>query len=226
MLTQAMLSASFAESPGHLRAIVVPHAGYRHCIQTSVHAFAQVKPDLYDRVFVLGPSHRISIECCTIAEADRAETPFGEIPFDMPVVHGLVDRFPDLFAKLDAETAAIEHSLEMEFPLLKFVFKEKAFRMAPIMVGRIGFDKCREVAAALSPFADERTLFVISSDFCHWGTASITRTSRMCPVKCTRRLKGSTDWRQKRYQPATRRLSSSISMRHGTQYAAGGRSSS
>jgi AmmeMemoRadiSam system protein B len=164
-----MSQVHITDQPGLVRAIIVPHAGYRHCIQTSLHAFAQVKPDLYDRVFVLGPSHRVRIRCCTIADADCAESPYGEIPFDSQVVAELVGSFPRLFEKLDLKTAEIEHSLEMEFPILKFIFREKTFQMIPIMIGGIDFEKCGEVAAALSAYADRRTLFVISSDFCHWG---------------------------------------------------------
>jgi AmmeMemoRadiSam system protein B len=132
-------------------------------------AFSQIKPDLYDRVFVLGPSHGTPIPCCTIAAATTAETPFGEIPFDTAAAETLVRDFPSLFTRLDIETAAVEHSLEMEFPLLKFVFGDKRFKIVPIMVGCIGPARCRDVADALAQFVEPRTLFVISSDFCHWG---------------------------------------------------------
>ena len=39
------------------------------------------------------------------------------------------------------------------------------------MVGSLSYQSCKEVAEALSQYADDpRTLFVISSDFCHWGS--------------------------------------------------------
>lgn len=38
------------------------------------------------------------------------------------------------------------------------------------MVGQIPSDKFSDYAKALLPlFLDDRTLFVVSSDFCHWG---------------------------------------------------------
>ncbi|OHT12309.1 Protein MEMO1 [Tritrichomonas foetus] len=169
-LLQSKLSeVKFKAEPGRLRAIIVPHAGYRFCVFTSLHAFAQIDPNQFDRVVVMGPSHRVRINCCTIADAKAAETPFGPIPFNMEMVTSLLTNHPSLFEKLDIDTAEIEHSLEMEFPLLKFIFKDKDFSIVPIMVGHVGYQKCAEIAAALEPFADERTLFVISSDFCHWG---------------------------------------------------------
>jgi AmmeMemoRadiSam system protein B len=169
MLADAASRVQAAPSAGLVRAIVVPHAGYRYCVQTSMHAFAQLRPELYDRVFVLGPSHSTPIACCTIADATSAESPLGPIPFDTDAVAALLAEHPKLFEKLDRRTAEIEHSLEMEFPLLKFVFQAAPFKIVPIMVGSIGPAKCCEVAAALKKFAEPRTLFVISSDFCHWG---------------------------------------------------------
>jgi AmmeMemoRadiSam system protein B len=158
------------QAPGLVRAIIVPHAGYTYCVETSLHAFAQVDPSLYDRVVVLGPSHRVPISCCTIADGTTAECCYGNIPFDMEMVEALVKNHRDMFVKLALREAEIEHSLEMEFPLLKFVFGDKPFKIVPIMVGSIGAAKSAQVAAALEPFADPRTLFVISSDFCHWGS--------------------------------------------------------
>jgi AmmeMemoRadiSam system protein B len=158
-----------ATAPGLVRAIIVPHAGYTYCLETSLHAFAQVDPSLYDRVVVIGPSHQVPINCCTIANANTAECPLGNLPFDTAMVDTLINNHPNLFAKLALRQAELEHSLEMEFPILKFIFKEKPFTIVPIMVGSIGAEKSAEVAAALRPFADQRTLFVISSDFCHWG---------------------------------------------------------
>ena len=42
--------------------------------------------------------------------------------------------------------------------------------MVPLMVGKIPNDKYHEYAKLLLPlFKDEKTVFVVSSDFCHWG---------------------------------------------------------
>ena len=169
MLDDALRSAKFTPGAGTVRAIVVPHAGYRYCVKTSMHAFAQIDPALYDKVIVLGPSHRVAIRCCTIADAKVAECPLGNIEFDAGIVSTLLSKHGDLFEKLDLETAELEHSLEMEFPLLRYIFKDKKFTIVPIMCGRMSPEKAAAVASALGEVTDDRTLLVISSDFCHWG---------------------------------------------------------
>jgi AmmeMemoRadiSam system protein B len=174
---QSQLEAAFsratvdANAQGTVRAIVVPHAGYRYCVGTAAYAFKSVNPTLYDRVIILGPSHRLYVDRCTIADADSFETPFGPIPFDLQASAQLVSQFPQFFKRLDRRTAEKEHSLEMECPLLKWVFKERPFTVIPIMVGAVSEPATRGIAAALAPLlSGGRTLLVVSSDFCHWGS--------------------------------------------------------
>ena len=43
-------------------------------------------------------------------------------------------------------------------------------KLVPLMVGQIPNDKFEKYAELLMPyFLDEKTLFIVSSDFCHWG---------------------------------------------------------
>lgn len=44
--------------------------------------------------------------------------------------------------------------------------------MVPIVVGSISHAKAKKFGKILTPyFKDEKTLFIISSDFCHWGNS-------------------------------------------------------
>jgi MEMO1 family protein len=59
----------------------------------------------------------------------------------------------------------------MHLPYIKKVFGDKEFSLVPLMVGDLPLDKVSDYARALLPlFKDERTLFIVSSDFCHWGS--------------------------------------------------------
>ena len=67
-----------------------------------------------------------------------------------------------------------EHSLELHLPYIQKCFKDAGktdVKLVPLMVGKIPADKYHEYAKLLLPlFSDERTIFIISSDFCHWGS--------------------------------------------------------
>ena len=70
-----------------------------------------------------------------------------------------------------------EHSLEMHIPYVRKAFESRMgsqndIKIVPLMVGQLEKESFREYAQELLPyFLDEKTLFVVSSDFCHWGKA-------------------------------------------------------
>lgn len=48
--------------------------------------------------------------------------------------------------------------------------KKKEFQLIPILVGSLDSSKFEKFGQLLAPYlCNERTLFVVSSDFCHWG---------------------------------------------------------
>lgn len=63
-----------------------------------------------------------------------------------------------------------EHSLELHLPFVQRVFGSHPFKIVPIIVGSISYKKEQMYGKLLSEYInDDETLFVISSDFCHWG---------------------------------------------------------
>ena len=58
----------------------------------------------------------------------------------------------------------------MELPFLKYIFDKKEFSIIPIIVGDNNYETNKKIAEILYElYEDKNTLFVISSDFCHWG---------------------------------------------------------
>lgn len=65
-----------------------------------------------------------------------------------------------------------EHSLEMHLPYIAKVMQSKKgmFTIVPVMVGATSYQRQEEYGKIFSTYlADPENLFVISSDFCHWG---------------------------------------------------------
>jgi AmmeMemoRadiSam system protein B len=62
-----------------------------------------------------------------------------------------------------------EHSLEMQYPFIKKLLPE--CMVVPIMVGQLGSpEAAKEYADVIAPLlAQDDTIVVVSSDFCHWG---------------------------------------------------------
>lgn len=72
---------------------------------------------------------------------------------------------------MNRKTDEAEHSLEMHIPYIKLVFGDHPFKLVPIMVGNLSQKSEQEFGEKLAPYLDnDDNLFVISSDFCHWGS--------------------------------------------------------
>jgi MEMO1 family protein len=64
-----------------------------------------------------------------------------------------------------------EHSLELHMPYLMEVMKGHKFSLVSIMVGALTPDGEALYGEILAPYLeDPENFFIISSDFCHWGS--------------------------------------------------------
>ena len=162
-----------------LRAIIGPHAGYRYSGPTAAHAYINLKARVadFDRVVLLGPSHKVYLDFVATTTCDEWATPLGNLKIDKETVEKLCENSDEKvgvnFSKVALKYEENEHSLEMHLPFIKKVFSDEGkpdVKLVPLMVGEIEKSKYKSYAKALLPlFKDERTVFVISTDFCHWG---------------------------------------------------------
>ena len=163
------LSSSKKLKKAFVKSILVPHAGYRFCGQIMAQSFINIEPDNYNRVVILGPSHHEYFQGCGLTSFDKFDTPFGVINIDVKYIKKLLKK-SDLFFEVDRTVDIKEHSIEMELPFLKYIFKDKELNIIPIIVGDNDFGTNKKIGEALYElYEDKNTLFIISSDFCHWG---------------------------------------------------------
>ena len=159
---------NISEKSQFLKSVIVPHAGYYYCGPTAGKAFINIRPENYSRVVVLGPSHHEYFQGCGVTPFSTFETPFGNVDVDTKTCAELLSN--DFYFKLPQSVDVKEHSIEMEMPFLKYIFGEKEFSIVPIMVGFTNLEVNRKIGETLYKlYEDPKTLFVISSDFCHWG---------------------------------------------------------
>lgn len=158
------------DTQDRLKSIIVPHAGYCYSAPTAAKAFINIDPDKYNRVVVLGPSHHEYFRGCGLTPFDSFQTPFGNIKVDTATNAKLLNDSCKSFFTLPEAIDEEEHSIELEIPFLKLLYNKKDFSLLPIMVGDTSLANNRKIGEALFDlYKDPNTLFVISSDFCHWG---------------------------------------------------------
>ncbi|KAG7099259.1 hypothetical protein E1B28_001122 [Marasmius oreades] len=151
------------------KAIIAPHAGYSYSGPVAAWAYKAIDTSGIRRVFILGPSHHVYLDGCALSSCTDYATPIGDLPLDVETILELKET--GKFATFDLEDDEAEHSLEMHLPYIRKVFEGKDIKIVPIIVGAISVEKESNFGTLLAPYlARSDTLFVISSDFCHWGT--------------------------------------------------------
>ncbi|KAF1781758.1 MEMO1 family [Phytophthora cactorum] len=157
------------EKQPSIRAIIGPHAGFRYSGPTAAYAYHHLLDlDRIKRVFILGPSHHFYLRGCAVSTAHEYETPLGNITIDHEVNEKLVDS--GKFATMSMDVDEDEHSIEMHLPFIYKVMNGRKFTAVPILVGNTKSKMDEGYGKILAPYLEnDENLFVISSDFCHWG---------------------------------------------------------
>ena len=118
---------------------------------------------------ILGPSHYEYFKGCALTSFEKFESPFGNVNVDTTTIKNLLVDSKNFFS-FPQSSDVQEHSIEMEIPFLKYIFGKKPFSIVPIVIGDGNLKKNVELGKCLYDlYEDKKTLFVISSDFCHWG---------------------------------------------------------
>lgn len=65
-----------------------------------------------------------------------------------------------------------EHSLELHFPFIAYFLTNPRLKLVPIIVGNLTQKDVDYYSKALKKYFDDpKTVFCVSTDFCHWGSS-------------------------------------------------------
>ncbi|KAJ2414685.1 hypothetical protein GGI10_002218 [Coemansia sp. RSA 2530] len=156
-----------------VRAIIGPHAGLSYSGATAAYAYKSINTSGIRRVFILGPSHHVFLRRCAFSQCTEYETPLGRIQVDREAISELQRKGQGAWESMGVSVDEDEHSLEMHLPYIYKTFEHciDGIRLVPILVGNLSFEREQAFGALLAEYLEsEENLFVISSDFCHWGS--------------------------------------------------------
>lgn len=152
-----------------MRAIIVPHAGYRYSGAVAASAYARIRDqrNAIHRVVILGPSHYLPFNGLAISGVATFSTPLGDVLVDakgaekalaFSQVHLLNEAFED------------EHAVEVQLPFLQETLGK--FSIVPLLTGDATPDEAAEVLEALW---EGGTLIIVSSDLSHFHSERMAR---------------------------------------------------
>jgi AmmeMemoRadiSam system protein B len=147
----------------HIRAVIVPHAGWVYSGAIAAHAFAAVAAERPpETVLLLGVNHRGRGARAALSAATWM-TPIGPVPTDLE----LLARLTSGVLEVDEGAHAQEHSLEVELPWLQYVLPTP--RIVALSVTFASLRSLREVAAVVRRAIQGRdVLLLASTDFSHY----------------------------------------------------------
>lgn len=161
-----------AEPPkikGRLAAVVSPHAGYIYSGPVAAFGYKLLNKGEFDRILIIGPSHRAYFRGVALYGEGGFETPLGIVETDSGLTASLIGMCPAVIKSVP-DAHAQEHSIEIQLPFLQVVLGD--FRFVPILMGDQSRSTCEALAGAVysvvSDVSDGKTLIVASSDLSHY----------------------------------------------------------
>ncbi len=159
-------SAGAAQGGGHVQAVILPHAGYVYSGKTAARTLKTASGGKYSKAVVISPSHMFPFEGIVSSSFKAYRTPLGSISVDTETVGKLLSSDTSYISEM-TEAHVPEHSLEVELPFLQVLFPE--ISIIPFICGQITAESADEIAGALAGLVVPDILWVISSDFTHYG---------------------------------------------------------
>jgi AmmeMemoRadiSam system protein B len=156
----------------HVRACLVPHAGYIYSGGVAGAVFSRIF--LPNKIIVVGVRHAPPGADLAILSEGAWRTPLGDVPLDGWLAQKLMQYCPEL--QEDSVAHRREHSLEVEIPFLQVL--DPGFAFVPVAVGTLRFADLRELGNALARVLQEsreEILIVTSSDMNHYEDDETTR---------------------------------------------------
>jgi AmmeMemoRadiSam system protein B len=169
--SSAAASSESSENAHSIRAIIGPHAGYAYSGETAAYAYKfLLKMEGIKRIFILGPSHHFYLTKCALSKCDVYETPLGHLALDKDCIAELksIGEFDDMPVNIDED----EHSIEMHLPYVVKCLKASRSdaKIVPVLVGSLSEEKQQRYGEIFAKHLKSNdTVFIVSSDFCHWG---------------------------------------------------------
>jgi len=147
---------------------VVPHAGYVYSGSTAGKLLGLLREEAPGRIILLAPNHRVGLDSIALSGAWAYATPLGTVAVDQAAIRQLAK---NKSFTINDSAHAEEHAIEIQLPLIQRTWPDAIPRIVPVLVPALSPDQRLEAANALAELATDDTLFLVSTDFTHFGAS-------------------------------------------------------
>ncbi len=148
-----------------LKALVVPHAGYKYSGSVAGEGFSRINK-CYNKVFVLGSSHKKAFDGLSVPDYSYYETPLGKIALD-DLCYQIKEE--NKIVKTINQAHLSEHSIEIQLPFIIRLFERNNCdsKIVPLLFGRVNTDISSKI---IQNYLDDNSLLIVSADLSHFLT--------------------------------------------------------
>jgi AmmeMemoRadiSam system protein B len=148
------------------RGILLPHAAYKY---SGLVAMAVLKCiETPENVIILAPNHSGLGEDVSIISSGKFSTPIGDVFINSDIARLIIKNVPQVIE--DRKAHIIEHSVEVQLPLLKYLRND--IKIVPVLIKKMVFDHFIRFVSKFKEFILKNPLsdilFVSTSDLSHY----------------------------------------------------------
>ncbi len=163
-MVEDLLNKAKSKSRSKPFALIVPHAGLLWSGETAAYGYKELISSSIKDVFILGPAHRFYTDRLILPKSNSFKTPLGILSLNDSIKKLLLKE--DIFEETDKAFYA-ENSIELQLPLLQMALPD--CKIIPIVIGQLNKDRIKKAAEILKDYLLKESIFIISSDFTHYG---------------------------------------------------------
>lgn len=150
--------------------LLVPHAGYIYSGKCASLGLASIAHEPFESIIILHPSHQGIHFDFSLSPYTEYESPLGNLLLDHDLYRLLS---PHANQNVDLDYHALEHSLEIQLPLIRYFFPDA--KICPVMIGNqipAVAERLADILYDLVYKSSRRILILVSSDLSHYHSSA------------------------------------------------------
>ena len=157
----------FKNSGKNILGLIVPHAGFIYSGATAACGFKTLKGQKYQRVVILGTSHKYLNDSISVFDGSEAQTQLGNLKIDSEFTQKLIESDPKM--SFINQIHEKEHSLEAELPFIQYYLGDP--QVVLVLASTDDEDLLKKAGVTIAKLIKEsegNTLIIASTDMSHY----------------------------------------------------------
>lgn len=155
--------------PEKIVAGIVPHAGWTFSGDMAGMVFAAIArvEKKVDTFIIFGAAHSYYGSVAAVCDSGLWQSPLGDVEIDVELARAIIQN--STHAESNIEAHKYEHSIEVQLPLIKYLFKDA--KVVPVLTPPADFalQLGAAVAESIKRFAPKNIICIGSTDLTHYG---------------------------------------------------------